>query len=141
MKKSQPKKTVDAIIEFGEVLMEALHSENRGEAVPKIEDKVNEVVDSLSPQELGFLGMTCVLLLSKIAYCKPSDAEGNIKTAVVSCRAIVNAIDQSGKSFSMDSFDISTHMCLEPLFKPSAEQIKDALLTKSFEDMDPAGEC
>jgi len=141
MRKSLPNRTVETIIEFGNTLINALQSKDRNETIPQIEDKINDIVDNLNPRDLGLLGMMCVLLLSKIAYCNPNDEENNIKTAVVCCKAIVKAIDQSGSDFNMSHFDISTYMCLNPIFKPSAEQLKNAILSTHFEDMEPAGEC
>ena len=140
-KDTEAKKAIRAALKFGEELTAALSSDDRRKIVPKLEEKLNEAVDELSPQELGTLGMIYILMLSKIAFCQPTTEEGQVKTAVVSCRALVSAMDQSGKLFGMDHFAIATHMAIEPIFKPSKEQLKDALIFKHFEDMDPVGEC
>lgn len=141
LKKNQYRETINSIIEFGDTILTTLTSKNNKTITPILEDKIDEILTKLSPEELGLLSMTCTLILSKIARCRMKDNKDNVITAVIGCRAIIDYINEIGKEFNLDYFNFAVHQALEPTFKPTAEQIMNNALSTQLEDMDPVGEC
>jgi hypothetical protein len=136
-----PEQLVEKILEFGKTLKSALNSPDNKEIVPQIEESLHVVMDSLNNEELGLFGMTVILMLGKLAETKAVDAKDNIRTSVVSARAMIQEIDKANAKFNMSYFEIAMMIAYDFEFKPSPDTLTDELLKRRFEEIDCVGEC
>ncbi len=134
-------KAIDYWKELGKTIRIALAQEDASQILPQIEEALTVRIQGLSPMELSEITMLCLFVISKVANCKATMPNGDIKAAVVSARAIEKNINEGSAKYDMDVFDIGLHMVTQPTFKPKPEDLLRAAMADDLANLDPVGSC
>jgi len=136
-----PDRAIDTWIELAETIRLALKAADAAEIVPQIEKALTQKINKLTPLELSEVAMMCLFTISKVADCRATVENGDVKSAVVSSRAVEKAINESSAQYNMDIYDIGIHMVEQPTFKPKQEDMIKAAMADDLENLDPVGTC
>ena len=127
--------------ELGKTIRQALEAKDAAAILPQIEEALTKKIQKLSPMELSEITMLCLFTISKVATCKATTQTGDVKSAVVSARAVEKAINEHSAQYNMDVYDIGLHMVNQPTFKPKPEDMIKAAMADDLENLDPVGSC
>jgi hypothetical protein len=136
-----PDRAIDTWIELAETIRCALKGPDAAEVVPQIEIALTKKIAKLTPMELSEVAMLCLFTISKIADGKATVPSGEVKSAVVSSRAVEKAINESSAKYNMDIYDIGIHMVEQPTFMPKPEDMIKAAMSDDLANLDPVGSC
>ena len=132
---------VDMWKELGKTIRQALEAKDAAVILPQIEEALTKKIQKLSPMELSEITMLCLFTISKVATCKATTQTGDVKSAVVSARAVEKAINEHSAQYNMDVYDIGLHMVNQPTFLPKPEDLIKAAMADDLENLDPVGSC
>lgn len=132
---------VDMWKELGKTIRQALEAKDAAAILPQIEEALTKKIQKLSPMELSEITMLCLFTISKVATCKATTQTGDVKSAVVSARAVEKAINEHSAQYNMDVYDIGLHMVNQPTFLPKPEDLIKTAMADDLENLDPVGSC
>ena len=131
------------ILEFGIDLNDALYNSKEPEKIVAIEQTLNETLQGSTPEQLGIIGFAAMILVNKISSCNPivDKEKYEVSTAVLTCRSILVAIENSAADFNFKPFEVFANMAINPRSELSPEKILGALEDSRLKDVDCVGSC